>query len=283
MQNMQDRREFLKAAGIGVGAFLAAGCSAGRMSGAKSSDKKGAALKLGMASYTCREFNLDETIAMTKRVGFEYICLKDFHLPLDSTPEKIAQAAEKVKAAGLKLYAGGVIYMKNEAEVNRAFEYARLAGMKTIVGVPNHELLPLVAEKARQYDIAVAIHNHGPGDKLYPTPESVFEKIRDTDSRIGLCIDVGHTARAGVDPAEAAKRFGYRLLDVHIKDVSAMTREGNTVEIGRGVVDIPKFIPTLLEINYKGITAFEYEKDAKDPLPGLAESVGYVKGVLATV
>jgi sugar phosphate isomerase/epimerase len=173
--------------------------------------------------------------------------------------------------------------MKTEDQVNRAFEYAKRAGMTTIIGVPRHELLRLVNEKVKQYDIKLAIHNHGPGDRLYPTPETVYEKVKQLDGRIGLCIDVGHTQRAGADPAEAAEQFADRLLDVHIKDVSVAAARGRTVEIGRGAIDIPTFVRTLLRIKYTGIVSFEYEKDAKDPLPGLAESVGYVRGVLAAV
>jgi sugar phosphate isomerase/epimerase len=135
----------------------------------------------------------------------------------------------------------------------------------------------------QQYDIKVAIHNHGPSDKVYPTPASAIEKIKDLDPRVGLCIDIGHTQRAGVDPSVSAEKFADRLLDVHIKDVTQATGKGTTVEIGRGVIDIPKFLRTLLKINYTGIVSFEYEKDAKDPLAGLAESVGYVRGALDTI
>jgi inosose dehydratase len=129
----------------------------------------------------------------------------------------------------------------------------------------------------------VAIHNHGPTDKVYPTPASAYEKIKDLDKRIGLCNDIGHTMRAGIDPAESVEKFADRLLDIHMKDVSAANKDGDAVEVGRGVIDIPKFLKTLIKIEYDGIVSFEYEKDAKDPLPGLSESVGYVKGVLAVI
>ena len=155
--------------------------------------------------------------------------------------------------------------------------------MTTIIGVPKHELLALVNKKVQEYDIKVAIHNHGPGDKVYPTPRSAYERITELDKRVGLCIDIGHTQRAGEDPSEAAEKFADRLLDVHIKDVSASTVEGKTVEMGRGVIDIPRFVKTLLKINYADVVSFEYEKDEQDPLPGVAESVGYVRGVLATI
>jgi inosose dehydratase len=143
--------------------------------------------------------------------------------------------------------------------------------------------LPLVDKKVQEFDIKVAIHNHGPTDKVYPTPASAYERIKDLDKRIGLCIDIGHTLRAGVDPSMPAQEFADRLLDVHIKDISQASAKGTTVEIGRGVIDIPKFLRTLLKINYSGITSFEFEKDADDPLAGVAESVGYVRGALAAI
>ena len=173
--------------------------------------------------------------------------------------------------------------MFKPAEVEQTFDYAKAAGMRVIVGVPAYDLLPMVNEKIKQYNICVAIHNHGPGDKLYPTPEVAYKKIKRFDRRFGLCIDIGHTVRIGVDPARAAEKFADRLLDVHIKDVTAATAAGRCVEAGRGVIDLPKFLRTLVKIRYPGIVSFEYEKDGDDPLPVLAESVGYVRGVLAAI
>jgi inosose dehydratase len=278
-----SRRRFLQAS-IGAFASLSAASGTKALAGSSASQTTNKyRFQLGMASYTLRKFDIDKALAMTKRVELKYICFKDVHLPLDSSPGQIAEAVRKVKDAGLELYGGGVIYMKNENQVNQAFDYAKAAGMKTIVGVPNHDLLSMVNEKVKEYDIQVAIHNHGPTDKVYPTPASAYEKIKDLDKRIGLCIDIGHTQRAGIDPSEPALKFADRLLDVHIKDVSAATAKGSTVEIGRGVIDIPKFLRTLIKIEYAGIVSFEHEKDADDPLPGVAESVGYVRGALATI
>ncbi|MHC4631783.1 MAG: sugar phosphate isomerase/epimerase family protein [Planctomycetota bacterium] len=276
----QTRRQFLQVAGIGAAASLAgASSSMGQVRGRTGKQR----FKLGLASYTLRKFNLNDTLAMAQRLDFKYICFKSMHLELDSTPAEIEATVAKVKDAGLTLYGGGVISMKTEPNVHRAFDYAKAAGMKVIIGVPAPELLPLVNRKVKQYDIKVAIHNHGPTDKLYPTPGVACEKIKHLDRRIGVCNDIGHTKRAGVDPSVSAKKYADRLLDVHIKDVSVAAAEGRGVEIGRGVIDIPKFLKTLLKIKYSGIVSFEYEKDAEDPLAGLAESVGYVRGVLAAI
>lgn len=279
-----SRRHFLKTAGITLAApsFTTLLGAASDKSG-QDIPKPEAKFRLGMASYTFRAFSLDETLLFTKRLGLEKISFKSVHLPLDNTAEAIQAAMTKVKTAGLDPYAGGVIYMKNEQEVQQAFDYAKAAGIRIIVGVPNHELLGLVHQKVQEYDIRMAIHNHGPTDKLYPTPESVVEKIKELDPRLGLCLDIGHTQRSAVDPAAAAEKFFDRLLDVHIKDVTASSAEGVAIEVGRGVIDIPKFLRTLLKLGYAGTVSLEYEKDEKDPLPGAAESIGYIRGALAAI
>jgi inosose dehydratase len=279
------RRHFFKKAAMGIAAASWASAAPNPRPGRTRSteEKMNPHFNLGMASYTFREFSLEDAISMTKRAGLKKITLKSMHLPLESSKADIIAAAEKVRNAGLDLYGCGVVYMTNKAEAEQAFEYAKTAKMSIIIGVPNPELISLVNLKVKEYDIKLAIHNHGPDDKLYPTPDSAYEKIRNLDPRLGLCIDIGHTMRSGVDPADAAIRYADRLLDLHIKDVTAASKEGETVEMGRGVIDIPKFVRALIKINYQGTAAFEYEKDGQDPLPGLAESVGYLRGILAAL
>jgi inosose dehydratase len=238
---------------------------------------------LGMASYTLRNFNLDRAIAMTRRVGLERICLKSDHLPLTAKPEEIAAAVEKVKQAGLILYGGGVISMKSKAEIAQAFEYAKAAGMQLITAAPVPEILPLLDEHVKKYDITVAIHNHGPGDRHFPTPQSVYDAVKALDPRVGLCIDIGHTVRIGADLLGSVRNCADRLFDLHIKDVTAAKPEGKGTPLGRGIIDFPGLVRALIEVKFKGVAAFEYEEQPDDPLPGLSESVGYLKGVLAAI
>jgi sugar phosphate isomerase/epimerase len=237
--------------------------------------------ELGLASYTFREFDLDSALAMAGRVGLARIALKSVHLPLESSEAEVRAAAAKIRAAGLVPYGCGVVTMTTEAEVEQAFAYARTGGMEVIIGVPGHELLGRAEWKVRETGIQLAVHNHGPGDLLYPTPASILDRVKNLDPRIGVCLDIGHCQRSGLDPSEAAVACGARLLDVHLKDVTAPTKDGGPVEAGRGVIDLPRFLRTLAAMDYRGTAAFEYEKDGRDPLPGLAESVGYVRGVLA--
>lgn len=296
MKPNHNRREFLQIATVGAAALVAApawGAESNKKGKARTRRAEASApastggrklsFELGLASYTCRKFDLTKTLEMTNRVGLKHIALKDVHLAMNSTPAQIEAVVAQVKQAGLDLYGGGVIYMKTEAQVNQAFAYAKAAGMKVIIGVPEPELLPLVDKKVKEYDIKVAIHNHGVNDKVYPIPATAYEMIKNLDKRIGLCDDIGHTARAGVDVPTSIEQFADRLLDVHIKDVTAADPKAGTTEVGRGVINIPQLIRTLVKINYTGLVSFEYEDRPDDPLPGLAESVGYVRGVMATV
>jgi inosose dehydratase len=285
-----SRRAFVQGSmGALAGAVIMGrpGSGSGRISlvehviGASLSPASAAKFELGLASYTFREFDLDSALVMAGRIGLVRIAMKSVHLPLESSEEEIRAAAAKIRAAGLVPYGCGVVYMTSEAEVDQAFAYARAAGMEVIIGVPGHELLGRAEQKVRETGIKLAVHNHGPGDLLYPTPASILDRVKKMDPRIGLCLDIGHCQRSGIDPSEAAAACGPRLLDVHLKDVTASTKDGTAVEAGRGVIDLPRFLRTLAEMDYRGTAAFEYEKDGQDPLPGLAESVGYVRGVLA--
>jgi inosose dehydratase len=277
------RRDFLKTAALGAAGFAMTARANGSLPRGMKTAPAAILFELGMASYTFRAFGLDEAVAMTKKLGLTKIALKSMHLPLEAPDEEIAKIAAKVRGEGLDLYGGGVIYMTTADEVARAFDYAKAAGMRVIIGVPNHELIDLAEVKVIQTGIALAIHNHGPGDKLYPTPDSVAERLAYRDRRLGLCLDIGHAARAGIDPAGAARRHAGRLLDVHIKDVSAATAEGAAVEIGRGVIDIPAFLRALVDIGYAGVVSLEYEKDEKNPYPGAAASTAYLRKALASL
>ncbi len=282
---MKSRRNFIKKASAGIVGITAVTIP----EIVKASGLKGIPnpveidVKLGVASYTLREFSMEEALDMTLRCGVDRITFKSMHLPLDSNKETIEKAVALCREKGVELYGAGVIYMKSKDEVDQAFNYAKTASMKMIIGVPNHELLDYVEEKVKETDIKLAIHNHGPGDKLYSSPEDAYVKVQDRDPRMGLCIDIGHTQRIGRDPAADVTAFSDRVFDIHLKDVTAAKAEGETCIIGRGVIDFPTFLKTIQKLGYQGTLALEYEAEAKDPLPGMAESMGYVKGILSTL
>jgi len=276
-----NRRNFLKLSGLGMAAVALPGIAQSTTAPAKKS--KSLPIRLGLASYTLRKMNLDDALAVCQKLDIRHISLKDFHLKLDSTDAQIAEAVKKCKDAGVEVGSGGVIYMKSEAEVDAAFEYARKAGMNMIIGVPQHEMLPYAEKKVKETNIRLAIHNHGPGDLVYPSCESAFVLIKNMDPRMGLCLDIGHTQRIQRDPSADLKDYFPRIFEIHMKDVTSSDKDGKPIEIGRGVIDIPGFLRTVVKLKFSGIISFEYEKEEKDPVPGLAESMGYVKGVLAVI
>ena len=277
---MNTRRKFLKLAGTGV---LAAGATSiyasPRMFDAV--ERGVNTFTIGMAGYTFKEFTVEKTIEMMKRIGVTNISLKDFHMPMNSTQEQISSIIGKFKSAGINVYTVGVVYMKTQEAVDQAFKYAEMAGVKMIVGAPDYVLLPYVEKKIKEYDFKMAIHNHGPDNPLYPNATDIWNHIKDLDARIGICIDIGHTTRDGQDPCEDILKYSSRIYDMHVKDVDKATKEGVTVEMGRGIINIPEVIETLRKIKYSGSCSLEFEKDMKDPLPGIAESIGYLKGVMA--
>jgi sugar phosphate isomerase/epimerase len=247
-------------------------------------------LKIGVATYTVRELPIEDAIKAVNRVGLKYVSIKNVpnHVDLSHTTEERKQRAQMFRDAGIVPLSVGNVGMKNdEADMRRAFEYVRDVGVPTMVCSPTRDagdldkwvktLDPLVKE----FNIKLAIHNHGPEDKNFPSPYDVMKTVEKYDKRIGLCIDVGHTARAGVDPAESILKCSERLYDVHLKDISALGNRNTPIESGRGILNSKSILAALLKIKYQGLVGFEYEKDAKDPVPGLAESVGYVKGLLA--
>ncbi|MCL4482306.1 MAG: sugar phosphate isomerase/epimerase [Bacteroidetes bacterium] len=236
--------------------------------------------KIGIAGFTFLKFDLDKALATMQRVDVHYLCIKDFHLPLNSTDEQIAVFQAKLKDKGVTGYAVGPIYMKSKAEIDRAFEYAKRVGVKLIIGVPDYDLLPYVDKKVKEYDFHYAIHLHGPDIKTYPDAEDVWNHVKDLDPRIGMCLDIGHDTRNGKDPVADLKKYKSRVFDIHIKDVTAKTKLGYSLEVGRGVIDFPAFVRMLRKVGYSGVCSLEHEKDMGDPFMGIAEDIGYFRAVV---
>lgn len=240
----------------------------------------GEKFRLGMAGYTFNRFNLDKTLETMQKVDVHYLCIKDFHLPLTATDEEIAAFHAKLKAKGVTGYGVGPIYMRSESEIDKAFDYAKRVGVKLIVGVPNYELLPYVDKKVKEYGFTYAIHLHGPDQLIYQDADVVWEHVKDLDPRIGMCLDVGHDTRNGKDPVADLKKYHSRVFDIHIKDVTGTTKLGYSLEIGRGIIDFPAFVKMLRKVGYSGMCSLEHEKDMNDPFLGIAESIGYFRGIV---
>ena len=237
--------------------------------------------KVGMAGFTFVRFDLDKTLETMQRCDVRYLCIKDFHLPFNSTDSEIAAFHEKLAAHNVKGYAVGPIYMRTTGAIDTAFAYAKRVGVKLIVGVPNYELLPYIDKKVKEYDMHYAIHNHGPGIAIFPDAEDIWNHVKDLDPRMGMCLDIGHNLRYNKCPVEALKAYHTRVFDIHIKDVTANSREGYSVEIGRGIIDYPAFVKMLREVGYSGVCSLEHERNMDNPFLGIAESIGYFRAMVA--
>ena len=166
-------------------------------------------------------------------------------------------------------------------DVEHAFDpvYAKNIGVGMIIASPDMSLLNYLEQKVVESNIKIAIHNGGPEDKWYPTAGAVYDHIKSYDKRIGICLDIGHSQRAGVNPIEAYNQHAERVIDMHIKDVEAAAEDAHEVELGRGMIDIPALVSSLFKRGYTGRCSIEYQKNLDEPLEGIAESVGYFKGV----
>ena len=279
------RRTFLKLAGSSVaGAVLAhANASAVANAAIPSATSGDAPVRLGVASYSLRNFPLEKVLNTIRVLRTPYVNFKSVHLPYEMSPADLAATRRKIEAAGFVIVGGGTIdFTKDDDDdVRRYFEYARAAGMPLIVGTGVPGVLSRVEKFAKQYDIKVAIHNHGPEDKIFPSPYDVLKAVRDMDRRMGLCMDIGHTARTGTDIVQAAKDAGPRLLDIHAKDLRNTRDKDSQCIVGDGVLPIPALFQALSAMNYAGYVNLEYEIDPDDPLPGMKQSFAYMRGVLA--
>lgn len=278
-----DRRQFLQAGALaGVGATLGVG-GLSRVAFARTPNKRDVPIKLGLASYSLRKFSRAQMIEMAKSLGVSCVNLKSVHLPYEASAAELEAARKEMEAAGLTIVGGGTITFGKDTDedVKAYFDYARAAGMPVMVSTCKPEILPRVEKFAKQYDIKVAIHNHGPEDKNFPSPYDVLKAVNGMDPRMGLCMDIGHTFRTGTDIVRAIGDAGPRLLDMHVKDLrDSKARESQCI-VGEGAIPIADIFRKLQEIGYTGYANLEYEIDADDPIPGMQRSYAYMRGVIA--
>jgi sugar phosphate isomerase/epimerase len=279
--NGMTRRRWLGGVPVAIGAATAGDS----LLPAQQYHIEGANFKLGVASYSFRKLSRAQAIQMTKELGTPYLNVKDFHLALNSTPEQIDEAKKEFEEAGIVLVGcGNISFQKDDAaDIRSKFEYAKRAGFPLIVCAPTAITLPKLEPFVKEYNIKIAVHNHGPEDKNFPTPQSVLKIVKDLDPRCGLCIDLGHTARTGVDVVESIAEAGPRLLDMHIKDLADPRAKDSQVPVGEGKLPIPQIFLQLIKMKYGGCVNLEYEIDEQNPLPGMQKSFSYMRGVLAGI
>lgn len=275
-----DRRGFLGAAAAAAGLVSAPLTARAAAAGGKKPQ-----FQLSVASYSLRKFDRAATIKMVKDLGVSNICVKSFHMPYESSPAQLAEYRKEFEDAGLKIVGGGTVTLQKEDEkdIRSYFEYAKNSGMPMMVIAPTVKTLPLIEKFVKEYNIAVAIHNHGTEDKHFPGPQDVLPHIKNMDPRVGLCVDLGHTTRTGIDIVKAIQMGGKRILDIHMKDLANLMNKDSQVAVGRGAMPVAKIFETLASIGYTHCVGLEYEIHADAPYPGMLESIAYQRGILAAM
>lgn len=284
MIQANSRRDFIRSSAFAAASAVACGRFAVARKLALSTPEP--AIRLGLASYTFRNFSRAQMIGFMKQLNVWALNAKDVkdHLPMD--PREEAAALRDYDAAGIKLHAAGVIYFEkdDDADVHAKFEYAKRAGISVIVaGDSTPQTLPRIEKFAKEYDMRIAIHNHGPEDKLWKSPLDVLNAVKSMDSRLGCCIDVGHTVRAGTDVVQAIHEAGPRLFNVHMKDLAKFDDKESQVAVGDGRMPVRRIFEALLAEKYAGFVDLEYEIHPDDPMPGVIASFAYMRGVLAGI
>ncbi len=241
----------------------------------------GQTFSLGVCSYCVREFQRGLAITLLKQLGVHSVSVKDVHLAYNSTAAEAAKAKQDFEKAGLQIVSGGTVPMTERGALRKYFDYAKLCGMPMMVTAPTHEALPEIEQLVKQYDIQIAIHTHGPEDGQFPNPQAVLEAVKGMDPRIGVCMDVGHTMRTGVDVVETVALSGTRLLDMHFKDLLSPKDKDSQCAVGRGVMPVVAIFKQLKKMGYHGSINLEYEIHSDDPLPGMLESMAYLRGAAA--
>ena len=272
----------------------------------------GVPFRLGVAGHTFHSVGVDRGLEIMKAIDCHVLCHKPEFLPYSASSAEIAEYKAKLAAAGVETVATGPLYSDNEKEIREQFEFAKRFGLKVVVGVPfdvnpkikgvtdeeaklsilppeewcieSDRVLDIVDRLVKEYDICYAIHNHGPDNAaLFATAEAALDRIGNRDKRIGVCLDVGHELRAGINPVEFIRRHGDRIYDVHLKNVKVHTLYNIAMQGPRGELDVPAVLQALADAGYAGACHVEYEKNYDDNLVGMAESIGYYRGCMDSV
>lgn len=274
---MTNRRNFLAQSGT-AGLVVSAPMAAAQAPSAASHE-----IKLGVASYSLREFSRSLAIKSIKQLNVNYVNIKEFHLPYNLKPEELEKGRKQFEAAGLKIVGGGTVTFSKEddGDIRSYFEYSKHAGIPLMVSAPTARTLPMLEKFVKEYDIKIAVHNHGPEDKNFPGAADALKLMKNMDPRIGVCVDIGHQSRSGQPILEALEMAGPRLLDMHVKDLKNASGKDSQCEVGDGVLPIVAIFKLLKKMKYNGYVNLEYEINADNPVPGMAKSFAYMRGVLA--
>jgi inosose dehydratase len=281
MSHRLNRRDFLQTGAAGVAAMALS-----RVATAADAKDPYLGLKMGLQSYSLRAFKVEEALEQTKQLGLKYWEAFPNHIPMGTLPKHIETEKAILSKAGITLFSYGVLpFDTNETAARERFEFAKAMGIKSISADPNPDAgtFDLLDKLVAEYDVAIAIHNHGPGHR-YNKISDVEKVVKDRHPKIGACVDTGHYLRSDEDPVEAVQRFGKRVFGVHLKDVKTLPGGGKQFKIaGEGDLKVTELLKALKGLKYDYCVAIEYEENEKNPLSDIEACLKHVRDCAAKV
>lgn len=279
------RRDFLRNAAFGtMGAAL---LSPNHADAQNEKTSRYAPFKMGMQSYSLRAFKVDDALAKTQKLGLSYWEAYPDHFPLTNDPKVLDDYKAKLKAHNIELLTYGVVDFGNdEKDARSKFEFAKAMGIRTLSAYPQPDALGLLDRLVEEYQINIAIHNHGPGDNLYAKVQQGVDAIKGHSPRIGACIDTGHYLRIDESPLAAAFKFGKRVYGIHLKDVKLGANGAHDfTELGdpNGMLNTVGLLRILKGNGYDGILSLEYEEHENDPLPYIEKCLAATREAIKKV
>ena len=240
--------------------------------------------KLGIQLYSLRGFDLDTALKHAAELGFAEVEFYSGMLPIDASDEEIAATKKKVADLGMSISAHGVNKLTKDADANRQiFIFAKKLGIPTITADPDPDAFDNLDELVKEFDIRIAIHNHGPRHR-YNKAVDVLRAIEGHDERIGACADLGHYIRSGQSATEVIRLLKGRLYGIHLKDFAEMQDKTEGVVLGKGHLDVKGVFDALRMVDFpaNGAISLEYEENPKDPIDDIRQCVAVAKAAMGT-
>jgi sugar phosphate isomerase/epimerase/type 1 glutamine amidotransferase len=243
---------------------------------------------LGIEAYTFHRYTLFETIDKTAELGLSYMGGLSFQRISDTIPRNLEPGLsdDDLRAIRMKLDEAGVrmltYYIQDipgdEEGCRRVFEFGRKLGIETFMTEPAVEALDTIETFCDRYDIRVALHNHGPdASPVYWRPEGILEVCEGRSPRMGACIDLGYWMRAGIDPIEAIRKLGQRVITIQMHDLNERSAEGHDVPWGTGAGESEAFFREVHRLGIEPVMiGLEYSYDWFDSMPEAAACIDFL-------
>ena len=281
-----NRRDILKLGAVSAGALLTGNLPSAFAD--KTTDSYGG-FKMGMQSYSLRGFDAKTALQHTRTLGLSYWEAYPRHIPMGTLPKHLMLQKALLKEAGIKLLAYGVVgFDTNETKARQAFDFAKAMGIVSLSANPNKDkgTFDLLDKLVEEYDIAIAIHNHGPGAK-YDKISDVEQMVKDRHPKLGACVDTGHFLRSDEDPVEAMERLGKRVFGVHMKDVKTIEKDGKRQKIftilGQGDLNVVGVLKVLKKLKYQNCLSLEYEENPQNPLSDIEVCLKVIRDAVVKI